>query len=50
MNVTVVAEKQVATMIRDDCQLCLKILREHFSTRSPFPVSALVVPLFDGYC
>ncbi|MEQ2192074.1 hypothetical protein XENOCAPTIV_006647 [Xenoophorus captivus] len=37
MNVTIVLLKQVATMIRDNWQLCLKILRERFGTRSPFP-------------
>lgn len=40
MNVTIVVEKQVAAMIRDNCQLCLKILRERFGIRSLSPPQA----------
>lgn len=47
MNFTTVVEEQVATMIRDYCQLCLKILRERFGTRSLCPVSVLMVLLLD---
>lgn len=49
MNVTTVVEKQVATMIRDNCQLYLKILREHFGTHPLSLVSILEVLLLDGY-
>lgn len=38
MMVTTVVDKQVATMITDNCQLCLKIPWEHSS------VSALLLP------
>lgn len=47
MNFTTVVEEQVATMIRDYCQLRLKILWERFGTRSLCPVSVLVVLLLD---
>lgn len=47
MNFITVVEEQVATMIRDYCQLRLKILWERFGTRSPCPVSVLVVLLLD---
>lgn len=49
MNVTIVAEKQLATMIRDNCQLCLKILGERFGTRCLSPISVLMVLLLDRY-
>lgn len=43
MNVAIVLKEQVAAMIRDNSQLCLKILWERFDTRSLSAVSVLVV-------
>lgn len=43
MNVTIDVEEQVASIITDNCQLCWKILWEHFGF--PSPVLSLTVLL-----
>lgn len=51
MNVTIVLLKQVATMIRYNRQLCLKILRERFGIRflphNCYPEAACLMDIAD---